>query len=384
MQQRADWLDELKLRYSNGLVGNDRVRIGTMWPYLTIYTVDNYTTDLSYSKIGYPVSNYEYIAYLEGIPGNPDLRWEKARKQNLGLDIALFRNKIMFTADAFNEYRFDMLLAAEERGVPAISGKPPTAANVGEAKSKGMEFALTYRNSFINNKLNYWITTNWSIARSEVVYKETPELYPDYKAPEGFPLNQTRTGMSTGFIESWDDLYTSTGASVIDETSDLMPGDLVMLDFDADGAFESNDDVVPYGYPVYPQNNYSLSWGADYQGLQFTVQFVGAYNVTRRIDVNMFERNNAYVPAFVLDDTRTTAYNNPNPTYPAFALADKYTPKGHYSYYDGSYFRLQSIQLAYNLPQRWIQHVSMENLKLFVNGSNLFLWTRMPDDGVGA
>ncbi len=384
MQQRADWLDELKLRYSNGLVGNDRINIGTMWPYLTLYTIDNYTTDLSYSKIGYPVSNYEYTAYLEGIPGNPDLRWEKARKQNLGLDIALFRNKIMFTADAFNEYRFDMLLAAEERGVPAISGKPPTAANVGEAKSKGIELLLTHRNSIINNKLSYWITANWFVARSEVIYKETPELYPDYKAPEGFPLNQTRTGMSTGFIESWDDLYTNTGSSVIDETSDLMPGDLVMLDFDADGAFESNDDVVPYGYPVYPQNNYSLSFGADYLGFQFTIQFVGAYNVTRRIDVDMFERNNAYVPAFVLDDTWTKAYNNPNPTYPAFALADKYTPKGHYSYYDGSFFRLQSIQLAYNLPQRWIQHVSMENLKLFVNGRNLFLWTKMPDDGVGA
>ncbi len=384
MQQSANWLDKLKLRYSNGLVGNDRVRIDALWPYLTLYTIDDYTTDLSYSKLGYPVSNYEYVPYLEGIPGNPDLRWEKARKQNLGLEVALLRNKIMFTADLFNEYRYDMLLAAEERGVPEISGKPPTAANVGEAKSKGMELEFTYRNSLRNNLLNYWFTANWSVARSEVIYKETPALVPDYQAPEGFPLNQTRTAMSGGFIESWDDFYVNTGSSVIDETKNLMPGDLIMLDFDADGAFESNDDVVPYGYPVYPQNNYGFTLGGDYRGMQFTVQFVGAYNVTRRISVDMFYRNNSYVPAFVLDDTWNEEYDNPDPTYPAFALDDKYTPHGQYQYYDGAFFRLQSTQIAYNLPKAWVQRLSIENLKLYVNGRNLFLFTRMPDDGVGA
>jgi hypothetical protein len=247
-----------------------------------------------------------------------------------------------------------------------------------------MELDFTYRNSLGNNKLNYWITANWSVARSEVIYKETPALYPDYKAPEGFPLNQSRTAISTGFIESWDDLYTNTGSSVIDETKDLMPGDLVMLDFDADGAFESNDDVVPYGYPVYPQNNYGITLGADYRGLQFYVQFVGAYNVTRRISVDMFFQNNAYVPAYILDDTWTEAYHNPNPTYPAFALGDKYTPEGQYPYFDGSFLRCQAIQLAYNLPQSWTRHLDIENLKLYVNGRNLFLWTKLPDDGVGA
>ena len=378
------WMDQLKVRYSNGLVGNDRVNIGTTWPYLTIYEIDATPHQISAARFGYPVSDYEYISYLEGIPGNPELRWEKARKQNLGLDIALYRNKIMFSADLFNEYRYDMLLAANERGVPVISGKPATAANVGEAKSKGMELEFTYRNSAINNTLNYWVSSNWSVARSEVIYKETPELYPAYQSPEGFPIGQTRTTISTGFINSWDDLYTNTGSSVIDETKYLMPGDLVMLDYDADGAFESNDDVVPYGYPVYPQNNYGITMGADYRGFQFSIQFVGAYNVTRRINVTMFDRGNAYIPSYILDDTWTEAYNNPNPTYPAFALNEKYTPTGHYRFYDGSFFRLQSTQLAYTLPKSWTRNLSIEELKIYINGRNLLLLTKMPDDGVGA
>ena len=124
--------------------------------------------------------------------------------------------------------------------------------------------------------------------------------------------------------------------------------------------------------------------GADFKGFQFSTQFVGAYNVTRKIDVEMFYRNNAYVPSYILDQTWSPAYNNSDPTYPALALGEKYSPDGHYSYYDGSFFRVQSIQLAYNLPKRWTNPLSIDNLKIYVNGRNLFLWTKMPDDGVGA
>ncbi|MEC3881069.1 SusC/RagA family TonB-linked outer membrane protein [Parapedobacter sp. 10938] len=376
----ATWLSLLKLRYSWGLVGNDRVNTGSTWPYLTIYTEQGAPSTIESSSYGYPISNYFYPRYYEGIPGNPDLRWEKARKQNLGLEVGLLRNTIMLTADAFNEYRNDMLLAANARGVPIIAGKPATAANVGEAKSKGMELSASYRNSH-NGNLNYWLKANWSVARSEVIYKETPELVPAHKAPEGFPIGQTITGVHTGFINSWDDLYSSTSPNTIDQTSNLMPGDLVMLDYNGDGVYTPNDDQVPYGYPVYPQNHYGLSFGADYKGFQFSVQFVGAYNVTRRIATDIFFFNNTYIPEYILADTWT--YNHTDPTFPALALGEKYMPLGHYQFFDGSYFRCNSAQIAYNLPKSFIQRLGIDNLKVYVNGRNLFLWTKMPDDGVG-
>jgi hypothetical protein len=67
-----------------------------------------------------------------------------------------------------------------------------------------------------------------------------------------------------------------------------MPGDVALIDFDADGLYESSDDVVPFGYPVYPQNNYGISLGGNYRGLEFSIQFVGAYNVTRNISDSKF------------------------------------------------------------------------------------------------
>jgi hypothetical protein len=320
------------------------------------------------------------------------LRWEKAAKQNLGFEFAAFKNKLSFNADIFNEERTDMLIGASDRSstVPPIFGKPAPPANIGKANSHGAELEITYRNSH-KKSLNYWITANWAIARSKVIYKESTELTLPHQKPEGKPLGQTNTGISTGFIESWDDLYCITGAANASSNSFLLPGDLAMLDFNADGRYYGTDDNVPYGYPTYPQNNYGIALGTDYKGFDFSVRFLGAYNATRRIPFASgassgaaFYYDNTYLPTVIIGDTWTPEYNNANPTFPALALfAKSYNPTGQYYEFDGSFFRLQSIQLGYSLPKRLIEPLRINKLKLYVNGRNLFMWTKMPNDGVG-
>jgi TonB-linked SusC/RagA family outer membrane protein len=378
-----DWLERLKVRYSWGLVGNDRVNAGGQWPYVTIWNLAPSPTRLEQSQYGYPLSNYDgYQNYVEGTPGNPNLRWETAKKQNLGLDIGFFKNKISLSVDAWDEYRYDMLIAANQREVPPVSGVPSNAAaNLGEASSRGMEFEITHRNT-IANTLNYFVKANWAVARSEVIYKANAPLTPAHRADEGFPLNQTRTSMASGIIQSWDDLYSTVGSSAGGQNSQRMPGDAAMIDFDANGAYNSSDDVVPYGYPVYPQNNYAFSLGADFKGFEFAIQFVGAYNVTRNINSGHFGNERAYVPEYLLEKTWT--YNTFDPTYPALSRGPKWSPAGHYTRYDGSFFRLQSAQIAYSVPASLSRRVGINQLQLYINGRNLWLWSIMPDDGVGA
>jgi len=157
-----------------------------------------------------------------------------------------------------------------------------------------------------------------------------------------------------------------------------------MLDFNSDGKYNSTDDNVPYGYPTYPQNNYSISYGADYYGFQFTMRFLGAYNATRRIQTFLFYYDNVYAPTFILGETWSPEYNNDDPHYPALALAAKtYNPIGEFDQFDGSFLRLQTVELSYSLPKRWTDPLRINNLRLFVNGRNLFLWSKMPNDGVG-
>lgn len=387
---RAAWLDLLKVRYSYGLVGNDNVNTGSTWPYLTIW--NTYSVNAQESNYyGYPGAYTQYPRYNEGNPGNPDLKWETATKQNLGFEIAAFRNTLSLTVDLFNEFREDMLLGAAERQstVPPIFGKPAPPANVGKAKSHGAEFVLTYQNS-IGNDFKFWVKTNWSVAISEVVYKESTELTLPHQKPEGKPLSQTVTGISTGFYNSWDDIYSATGGPDGSSNGFLLPGDMIMLDFNSDGKYNANDDNVPYGYPTYPQNNYGISFGTDYKGLSFSANFVGAYNTTRKIFSTgassgaAFYFDNTYVPVQILKDTWTPEYNNSDPSYPALTLfAKTYNPTGEYYEFDGSFIRLQAVELGYSLPKRWIDPMKISNLMVYVNGRNLFLWTKMPDDGVG-
>ncbi len=389
-----EWLERLKIRYSFGQVGNDRVNAGGQWPYVTVWELftnaiddqdgsNDTPTTIEESRFGYPFSDYDgYLRTSEGTPGNPELRWETARKQNLGLDIGLFKNKLSMAVDLWTEYRYDMLIAANERQVPWVSGFPTfAAANLGEASSHGMEFEITYRNT-VANVFNYWVKANWSVARSEVIYKEDPPLTPSYRAEKGFPLDQTRTSISSGIINSWDDLYSTSGSSTGGQNDQRMPGDVALIDFDADGLYESSDDVVPYGYPVYPQNNYALSLGGNYKGLDFSIQFVGAYNVTRNISDSKFSYERAFIPDYLLD--RSWTYNQTDPDYPAINRGSKWDPIGHYQRYDGSFLRIQSAQIAYSLPANWSKRIGISNIQFYVNGRNLWMWSIMPDDGVGA
>ena len=384
IDDNLEWLNRFKIRYSYGIVGNDRVQTGGTWPYLTVWDTYGFR-HLEEAYYGWPNTYEEYPRYNEGAPGNPDLRWEKAAKQNLGLDIGIFRNMLNLTVDVFHEYRTDMLLGSNERQntVPPVFGKAIPPANVGEAKSRGAEIEMTYRNS-TKNGLEYWITSYWSVARSEIIYRESTELTPKHQRPEGKPVGQTQSGMGVGFLESWDDVYCAAGASDEAKNDQLMPGDMIMLDFNSDGLYNGIDDNVPYGYPTYPQNNYAIAGGLGYKGLDFSFRFVGAYKATRRINDQIFRNNNLYVPLFILDETWSPEYGNANPTYPALAAAAKnYHPRGTFRQYDGSFIRLQSIQLSYSLPKRWLTPLQIDNLTMFVNGRNLILWTQMPNDGVG-
>lgn len=384
----TQWLDQLKVRYSYGLVGNDRVNTGSTWPYLTIYDTYNFGGSGA-TYYGYPTGYDQLPKYNEGNPGNPELRWEKAAKQNLGIDFAAFKNKLSITAELFSENRKDMLIAAADRAntVAPIYGKPAPPANIGQATSRGAELMVNYRNS-INRDIKYFVRANWSVARSKVLYKESTALTLPHQRPEGNPIDQTTASISAGIVNSWDDLYVYAGGANASANGKLLPGDMALVDYNGDGRYDRNDDRAPYGYPTYPQNNYGFSLGGDFKGFDLALNFVGAYNATRNVAPFLFYKDNLFVPSYLLNHTWTPAYGNSNPDFPALALESLKSDaeRGNYGEFherDGSFLRLQSAQIGYSLPKKWITSVGVSNARLYINGGNLFLWTRMPNDGVG-
>lgn len=157
-----------------------------------------------------------------------------------------------------------------------------------------------------------------------------------------------------------------------------MPGNYIILDYDADGIISTFDNV-PYGFSGTPQNTINATLGVDYKGWSAFVQFYGVTNVTRQVVFSSLggTRNT------VFDEGSYWSKTDPNADVPLprwSTVASTYTPGTRYMY-DGSYIRLKNAEIGYTFSsEKWVKSLGLSSLKFYLNGNNIWLWTRMPDD----
>ncbi|MDE6394731.1 MAG: SusC/RagA family TonB-linked outer membrane protein, partial [Duncaniella sp.] len=154
-----------------------------------------------------------------------------------------------------------------------------------------------------------------------------------------------------------------------------LPGDYKIIDFNGDGVIDTNDQA-PYGYTSIPQNTYNATVGFEWKGLSAMVQFYGVNNVTREVTFPTFQNSNTV--AYVEGDYWTPGgYGLPMPRW---ETKTDPSARGTRYRYDGSYVRLKNVEIAYQIPVKAIKKIGFSGLRVFVNGDNLWLWTKMPDD----
>lgn len=363
------WLDMLKVRASYGEIGNDNV--GDRWLYM-----DNWATGGNILTGLYNAAS-PYTFYRESSVGNPDIHWEVVRKFNFGIDYSFLGGLIAGNVEIFRDHRTDILIAGGNRATPSYFGGILQApwANLGVVDNKGYELELRLNKTF-KNDLHLWGNFNMTHAVSHVVNADNPELLPAYQKTSGFQLGQPSAYVDYGYIQTMDDLYGSTPFESLDNQK--LPGAYHILDFNGDGVINTYDNIK-YGYPSTPQNTYSASVGFDWKGWSFFMQFYGVNNVTRQVVFGTFGQQKLIAYD---EGSRWTKYN-PDADVP-MARWGTSTLNGYYDgtryYYDGSFIRLKNIELAYTFTNGWIKSLGISNLKLYVNGNNLWVWTRMPDD----
>jgi TonB-linked SusC/RagA family outer membrane protein len=366
------YIDMLKFRVSYGEIGDDNV--GDRFLYMTQWAYGGQST-LDTTQGG---GNNPYKWYREATVGNPNVQWETVKKLNFGLDYGILGGLFAGSIDIFRDKRTDILIGGSERAVPAYFGQVPPYTNKGEVKTHGYELELRF-NKVLNNKMRIWANMNMTHAENEIIVKDDWPLLPAYRKEAGYAIDQVRTFLDKGMTQSYDDIY---GTPKYDSNDDLkLPGDYYIADFNGDGVVDNVNDKVPYGYTGFPENTYNATLGFDWKGFSFMMQWYGVTNVTR--DVSMISLSDVMV-ANVYDQGTWWSDDHTG--------ADVITPRfnatiGNNSLYygtqylcDGSYIRLKNIELAYTFTQPWIRKVGLKNLKLYVSGNNLWLWTRMPDD----
>lgn len=393
-------ISNFKLKYSLGLVGNDNLK-GIQWGYLTTWRTWDKTLDNStFQQFGYP--NYGYSpyysdptktpvpVYVEGTPGNPNLSWEMARKQNLGIELGLFDGLITGTADFFNEHRWDVLMVGSTiTAYPVYVGAIAPPSNLGIIDSYGMELDVKVQKKF--GKVNLWASYNWTEAINKIINKADPELAPAYQKQAGYPINQNNTLLTAGIIKSWDQMYTVAGYDgAIGNNKNGIPGDIYLVDFNSNGVIDKYDSA-PNGYSTYPQNTYGFSLGGDYAGFSVMLQFYGAYNATLMEGMTYeFINNSPTITPLTLGRTYQPEYQNANPDYPSLSIkrtslkGNNVLGYGSSMNFDASYLRLKTAEISYTVPKAFSRKFLVDNMRLFVNGNNLLFWSKLAVDIEGA
>lgn len=367
------FLNTLKLRYSYGLVGNDQISDTVRFPYLTTVNV---------SAPGYLFGDQGQTSYggvTDDVLGSTGLVWEKAIKQNYGIDIKLW-NALDITVDAFIDKRNNIFMQrATLPGTLGVGTKP--WGNVGKMKSWGADGTASYSHQF--GDLFMEVRGNFTLTRDKILdYDEVPARYP-YLAKKGTSNGVTRGLIALGLFKDEDDVKNSPT-----QFGKVLPGDIKYQDVNGDGRIDDYD-IVPIGNSHIPKLQYGFATSLNWKGFDFSIFFRGTAKadyfmggkgyypfsggVTGNVLSIVNDPANRWTPAWYSGDPAT---ENPNARFPRLTYGENSNNNRESTFWlaDASYLRLKTVEIGYTFPRKWLNRMNMSNLRLSVIGDNLHVW----------
>jgi TonB-linked SusC/RagA family outer membrane protein len=374
IRNNAKWINMFKIRYSYGKVGNDN--LGARFPYL--YTIAGVDRGYQWADLGYNKS-YTGLAYTS--LANNNVTWEIATKHDLGIDLALFNDKFGLTVDYFNEYREGIYMTRNYVSyMVGLNGLAPTA-NVGKVSSEGFD-----GNFHFNQKLGEWDLTlrgNITYSKNTIEDRDEENAYYKYQLQKGYRVNQARGLIAAGMFSDYEEIRNYP----TQQFGEVMPGDLKYKDVNGDGIVDGGD-VVAIGATERPNLIYGVGLSARWKSFDFNVHFQGAGKSSYCIQgpsVYAFSQKEIgnILPDLVdgrwIDSTisGTEATMNPNASYPRLSYGGNSNNYRASTFWlrNGSYLRLKTLEIGYNLPQKWVNKIYSKNIRLFFIGTNLLTFS---------
>ncbi|MBN2273744.1 MAG: TonB-dependent receptor [Bacteroidales bacterium] len=364
----------LKLRASYGKLGNQE--IGD-YPWATIigggydYPFGSSTQTL---QRGYAISTQ----------GNEDVKWETTMQMDFGLDLRMFKNKLIFNADYFDKITSDMLIPFP---APAIGGSASYPwVNAGNVENKGFELELGYKDK--KGSFSYEIIGNFAKVKNEVLELSGEDAKPIIggEVDNNTYVTITEVGQAIGtfYVYQTDGIFQSTTEILTHayQGPNVAIGDVKYKDISGpggipDGTIDAYDRV--YAGSAIPDFTYGLTINMFYKNFDFSVFFQGVQGnkVYMQInkDIEGFYRAFPVTKRFY--DEHWTPENKSN-TVPRAAwggATNNNRPSTRFIE-DGSYMRLKNIQLGYTLPVVLSSKIKMERFRIYISAQNMFTLTK--------
>ncbi|MDR2692186.1 MAG: SusC/RagA family TonB-linked outer membrane protein, partial [Dysgonamonadaceae bacterium] len=388
MTPARTWMNDLKLRAGYGTTGNSNIGA---YNYAYRYsTGDNYL---------YPVTGDDMdvsAGYALHYLGDSDTKWETTRMLNTGFDATLLKNRLSLSADWYIKKTTDMLVPANYSALAGNAVKPQI--NIGDMENVGAEIGVAWQDKVDN--LRYSVNANLSTYRNKVTKLGSSDLFFDTRLPkvnittEGQPVGMFFGYKVTGIYQNEDDVLNFKNSKkqpvlpfAVADAKDLNPeawvGRYKIEDVNGDGKINAEDRTI-IGNP-HPDFTGGMNIGAAYKNLDLSASFYFSAGNDLFMQYMHYTHFGALQSNYSRDrrDNSWHPVNNPFGIYPLWATSagegTEAANESNSTYVaDGSYLRMQTLTIGYSLPERWMNAIGIEKIRLYGQLSNAFTWTRYP------
>ena len=379
MEKTKSWLDNLKLRYSWGQTGNQEISNTARYTlYKSVVSTGLWGSsqagssyDIAGRNGGYDLAN----GYVRNQRGNDNIKWETSTQHNIGADFSVLHGDIYGSFDWFNKKTTDILLFMD--GIAAMGEGNGQWINAGEVKNNGWELSLGYRHRLANG-------FSWDVNGNVSRYANEVSRLPETVAASGrYGGNSKKTVIGhpmysqVGFIydgifksqEEIDNHANQDGAGLGRIRYKDLNGDGVITEDDQDWIFDPTPDFT-WGLNIYLQ----------YKDFDLTMFWQGVQGVD--VDCRGYKSQTDFwanslinVPYLNKGVRALDAWSplNPDSEIPALTTSDTNREGRISSYYieNGSYVKLRTIQLGYNLPKSLTDKLRMDRIRIYASAQNL-------------
>lgn len=421
MQHTANWLDNLKLRFSHGVAGN--ARVGSYWR-------QTYSPVTNVKNLYYQSETGQSSMQPSTILRNDELTWETKHSTNLGLDFTVLQKRLDVSIDLYNDVTKNLIMSVQ---LPSNSGYNTQYQNLGQTTNRGVEFTV---NANLIQKKDFYLDANFNISFNK---NKVDKLYGTDKdemilSGGSFPSTGSdnyrvfvgdEVGLMYGYIcdgyYSFDDfIFNPTtkrwdirtdvdenGIPAVADCSGVLsrsgawfgPGHLKLKDLNGDGKVDADNDRQVIGH-AQPKHTGGFGFNMGWKGFDLTALFNWSYgndvlNVNK-VDNTSYDLSKRYqnmstemvlANRFTVIDPETGLniyngeYANPTRLQELNAGKSMWHPMMNnsvttdWAVEDGSYLRLGTLTLGYSFPRTVLRHIGAKNLRIYATGTNLFCIT---------
>ncbi|MGN6436342.1 MAG: SusC/RagA family TonB-linked outer membrane protein, partial [Agriterribacter sp.] len=374
------WIDDLKLKASYGVLGNQN--IGNNYPYQSLFV----------SGSNYPIGTGIASGVAVRDLVDSTIHWESTRTKDIGLDLTVLNKSLSIGVTYFDRYTYDILVAPIS-SVSNVLGYNVGYRNSGSLSNRGWEFTASYKNSV--NAFNYYVSGNLTILKNKVLDLGVGNVnQPNGLVGNGstlfigYPMELYYGLVADGLFTDQNDIdsYAKQSASINPKTQ---PGDIRYKDISGpdgkpDGQVDLTYDRAALGSRI-PKYTYGINLGGNYKGFDVSILLQGIAGVKGLLNnyAGFAFYVNGTIQRYQADGRWTKENPDRNATYPRLeVISNQGTANSRLSSFwlqNASYLRIKNIQLGYTVPAAVLKRAGIGGLRIYASAENFATFKKYPE-----